>query len=440
MAGLPCVCPEPVRGSLPDAFLEHVKRGDLTTIEAWLTNDGGDVNAATEGGQTLLSMACVYNRLDVLEKLLEQPSIHLNTRHRLGTLNRFTPLCIAAYKDLPLFVSALLSSSGQCRLDVGAKTGKGINSLRLAAEKDHWEVVKILQPDLPIPQKDASVITSLAKLAKQTDMLKLLIEQLKQDDNQQDTESIPASEKVYDNSTKPRGLVVILNYKFESDPNDVRKGTDADAVKLKNVFERMDYETEEHRDLTRQETYARIEDFCSQDRLKDISCVVVVVLSHGINRETFMTADKELITMNKLCRYFTDEKCPHMKGKPKIFLLQFCRGEDSARQVTSIRMKPLSDQGLQTDAVQDAFTDMMCIYSSQEGLVSYRFEGKPLDPFAGTPFVHAFCRVLTNKGNLWLDDLIREFMEEYGNTLGGQPMDYHNLTFRKKFCFNPIRQ
>lgn len=144
--------------------------------------------------------------------------------------------------------------------------------------------------------------------------------------------------------------------------------------------------------------------------------------------------------MDELRRYFTDENCPQMKGKPKIFLLQFCRGKDSATQVTLIQKNPSRDQGIQTDAVKDAFTDMMCIYSAQEGFQSYRFEGKPWDPFTGTPFVHALSQVLSNKGSLWLDDLVREFMDKYKNTFGGQPMDCHNLNFSKKFCFNQTRK
>ncbi|KAK7072593.1 hypothetical protein SK128_014203 [Halocaridina rubra] len=435
-----CKCPESLKGSLPEELLKHVKYGEMDEIQEWLSS-GGNINAATEGGQTLLSAACVYKQPEILEKLIEDPCIHLNTKHRLGTLNLFTPLCIAAYKGLQDCVTVLLKSSCQCRLDLQAKTSKGKTALMLAAEKNHWEIVEMLCPSMSIPEEDINVVASLARLSKKSNVLSYIqgiISNEKQENAVDEENSRPASERVYSNNTKPRGHVLILNYKFENDPDSVRKGTDADAAKLHRVFQIMGYKTEELPDLTKEDTITSIKEFCNQECLKDISSVIVVVLTHGRNRDTFATADHKFITMNQLLRHFTDLNCPFMRGKPKIFLLQFCRGQDMASQVNCTGETRTTDSqvNLLDDAIE-AFTDMLCIYSSQEDFKSYRLTGNPSDPFTGTPFIEAFSRVLEEKGHMWLDDLIREFIDEYSNILGGQPMDCQNFCFRKKFCFNP---
>ncbi|XP_064098334.1 caspase Dronc-like isoform X2 [Macrobrachium nipponense] len=392
-----CSCPEPVCGTLPDEFLQHIQQGNLTTIEEWLASEG-DVNSATTAGHTLLSAACIYNQLELVQRLLKNPQLHLNTKHRIGTLSGLTPFCIAAYKGLQDIVLALLespsSSTAECRLNVEATSSRGKSAIRLAAEKKHWDVVDSLAAlNSSLPAEDSIIVTNLAKFANRFNVVKLL-------HMQKEDSSIPASERVYANDTSPRGLVLILNYKFEDQPKMERKGTEADVALLQEVFHGMDYVTEVHCDLSLSGTQQELANLCEQDRLKDFSCVVVVVLTHGENQNTFCTADLNPMTTDDLLSYFVPSRCPHLKGKPKIFLLQFCRGVYMANQVNM-------GQRAKSDLVRprrDAFTDMLCIYAAQEGFESYRFEGNPQDPFIGTPFIQAFSRVLQTKGRIFLDD------------------------------------
>lgn len=432
-----CSCPELVCGTLPDEFLQHVQQGNLTTIEEWLSSEG-NVNAATTAGHTLLSAACIYNQLDLVQMLLKNPQLHFNTKHRVGTLSGLTPFCIAAYKGLHGIVLALLespsssSSAAECQLNLEATTSRGKSAIRLAAEKKHWDVVDSLAAlNSSLPAEDSKFVEDLAKFANKFNVIKRLHMQTSKEDC-----SIPPSERVYANDTSPRGLVLILNYKFEGNPEMERKGTEADVALLQEVFHEMDYVTELRCDLSASDTEKELADLCQQDRLKDFSCVVVVVLSHGENQKTFCTADSNAMTTDDLLSYFVPDRCPHLRSKPKIFLLQFCRGVYAANQLNL-------GQRAQSDHVvvrRDAFTDMMCLYAAQEGFKSWRFEGKPHDPFTGTPFIRAFSQVLRTKGHMFLDDFLREFIAEYNKTLCGQPVEVKELNFRKKFCFNPGRR
>lgn len=53
-------------------------------------------------------------------------------------------------------------------------------------------------------------------------------------------------------------------------------------------------------------------------------CIVIAVLSHGELNKIFSRDDSYHISL--ITSFFTDENCPSLKGKPKVFLIQSCRG------------------------------------------------------------------------------------------------------------------
>lgn len=57
----------------------------------------------------------------------------------------------------------------------------------------------------------------------------------------------------------------------------------------------------------------------------DISCVFVVTTSHG-NRDVIAGADNISLSVKDIIEPFGDELCPKMKGKPKVFIINACRG------------------------------------------------------------------------------------------------------------------
>lgn len=53
-------------------------------------------------------------------------------------------------------------------------------------------------------------------------------------------------------------------------------------------------------------------------------CIVITILSHGELNKIFSRDDSYHISL--ITSFFTDENCPSLKGKPKIFFIQACRG------------------------------------------------------------------------------------------------------------------
>ncbi|XP_071541771.1 caspase-3-like isoform X2 [Panulirus ornatus] len=229
----------------------------------------------------------------------------------------------------------------------------------------------------------------------------------------------PPDQNVYDTTYDPRGLVLILNYReFKDRPDLLRKGSQYDVINLQNLFCQMGYETQIHWDLTEDQTLNTVSAFKNQERLQYTGCAIIVVMSHGIARQTFHTSDMQCITVEKILSMFLNSECVYLKGKPKIFLFNFCRGTDIAH--------------VQTDAVRETPKDILCIYSAPEGFVSYRYEEK------GTPFIISWCQVLSeNAHNMSLDDLLRKFKKVYSSVGHGITPDIQDLNFAKVFYFNP---
>lgn len=163
-------------------------------------------------------------------------------------------------------------------------------------------------------------------------------------------------------------------------------------------------------------------------------CLVVVVLSHGEmvplkdrkgkNFTTILTHDlfsylhatDNKYPLQTIWEQFTDERCPTLKNKPRIFLISACQGDsvDEGLSVedipnhssSSLYRSPVrkierditspfsSTKHVQFDKIKLDRSrtlpqpDFLVVYSSVSGYYSYR------DTQKGTWFIDAFCNVL----------------------------------------------
>ncbi|KAK7080475.1 hypothetical protein SK128_005728 [Halocaridina rubra] len=232
---------------------------------------------------------------------------------------------------------------------------------------------------------------------------------------------VPVNSDTYDTTTDPRGIILILNYqKFQGRIDLQREGSQFDVINLMSLFGQMGYETQVHWDLTEDQTLSIIAAFREQERMRNAGCSVVFIMSHGIARQTFHTSDMQCVTVDKVKSMFLDGECPYLKGKPKLFFFNFCRGADEPQMT------------VQSDAVLEVPRDMLFIFSAPEGFRSYRHAER------GTPFVLSLCQVLSeNAHDHSLDDLLRKFKKTYSTTNYGTTPDIQDLNFAKKFYFNP---
>lgn len=80
-------------------------------------------------------------------------------------------------------------------------------------------------------------------------------------------------------------------------------------------------------------------EFSKHPKLKDTDSVVVVIMSHGklggilgVNAHSEMSTaddDDDIFYINNIYKRLGSEQCPALVNKPKIILIQACRGGDS---------------------------------------------------------------------------------------------------------------
>lgn len=118
------------------------------------------------------------------------------------------------------------------------------------------------------------------------------------------------------------------------------------------------------------------------------------MLSHGESNGFFYAADDKL-PIDVLWRYFTADKCENLKGKPKLFFVQACRGSmvddrtpakshagtDNAKaKLSSLKpSKPNIPEGI------SSMSDILVFFSSAEGFCAIR------DPLYGSVFIQTIC-------------------------------------------------
>ena len=75
-----------------------------------------------------------------------------------------------------------------------------------------------------------------------------------------------------------------------------------------------------------------LEQFAKFPKLSEVDALAVVILSHGGQNGIIYGKDgsqgQHYITDDMIHRTFSAKNCPLMEGKPKLFVIQACRGSE----------------------------------------------------------------------------------------------------------------
>ncbi|XP_044769822.1 caspase-9 isoform X3 [Neomonachus schauinslandi] len=176
-----------------------------------------------------------------------------------------------------------------------------------------------------------------------------------------------------------------------------RTGSNIDCEKLQRRFRLLHFTVEVKCDLMAKQMVQALVELARRDH-SGLDCCVVVVLSHGCqaSHRQFPGAvygtDGCLVSIEKIVNIFNGASCPSLGGKPKLFFIQACGGEqkDHGFEVACASPEdrtsgsdPESDAVLfqegpgpfdQPDAVSSLPTpsDIFVSYSTFPGFVSWR--------------------------------------------------------------------
>nr|XP_022918561.1 caspase-6-like [Onthophagus taurus] len=184
----------------------------------------------------------------------------------------------------------------------------------------------------------------------------------------------------YDKSCEKQGKALIFNLYSENE------GGSIDVTNLTSTLGNYyGFDVEVCTQKTYNEIHNKLTD-AGLENYEKYNCIMVVMLAHGNN--VGICAEDQTFQTSELWVPFT--KCTTLIGKPKIFLIQACRGN-------------LQDSGLQVDSsrsissiILPRMTDILIIYSCFEGYVSYITS-------EGTPFIKELCKEMIKEDNRELE-------------------------------------
>lgn len=193
------------------------------------------------------------------------------------------------------------------------------------------------------------------------------------------------TKEVYSMQRECRGLVFLINNEhFQNLPQ--RKGTQFDEENLKKLFTSLHFKVIVKKDLTAEEIRNETESITKHDKIRDSDCFIFIILSHG-NEKGICGTDGVPVSMTTLTEMFRPNNCPELNEKPKIFLVQACRGRkrETVHSMDNDKLGSHADGGddqVEGDIDRDpnisstktvhSHSDFLVAYSCPEECVTFR--------------------------------------------------------------------
>ncbi|XP_069935358.1 caspase-9 isoform X1 [Oryctolagus cuniculus] len=127
--------------------------------------------------------------------------------------------------------------------------------------------------------------------------------------------------------------LIINNVNFSSTSGlSARNGSNIDCAKLQHRFCSLHFTVEVKPDLTAKEMLLALAELAQRDH-SALDCCVVVILSHGCQASHLQFpgavygTDGYPVPVERVVNIFNGTSCPSLGGKPKLFFIQACGGE-----------------------------------------------------------------------------------------------------------------
>ncbi|XP_038134500.1 caspase-6-like isoform X1 [Cyprinodon tularosa] len=205
----------------------------------------------------------------------------------------------------------------------------------------------------------------------------------------------PAEE--YKMTNKRRGLALIFNQErfFWRLGLSNRNGTNADRYNLEKRLLELNFEVRGYDNLKQEEVLERIHEAAEGDH-SDADCFLLAFLSHGEDDHVYSYDGK--ISIQHITSMFRGDKCKTLVGKPKVFIVQACRGDQHDVPVTACDV--VDNEVKTNETVVDACAiqtlpagaDFIMCYSVAEGFYSHR------ETVNGSWYIQDLCELLRKHG------------------------------------------
>ena len=197
-------------------------------------------------------------------------------------------------------------------------------------------------------------------------------------------------------AARPRGITLIINNaSFAQHPEHgkqlPRHGSEVDVSRVKTLFAALDFSVRTEQDLSKQQLLDELGNIARRQDHSAYDCFVLWLMSHGRSGEVFCS-DGNTIPIQTLNNLFIE--CKTLSGKPKLFFIQACRGNEEDvgvkaspdSDISSLNQANRSYESTKVDSVIPAHSDFLYAFSTVDEYVSYRNENE------GSHYVRCFVK------------------------------------------------
>ncbi|KAG7478878.1 caspase-1-A-like [Solea senegalensis] len=239
-----------------------------------------------------------------------------------------------------------------------------------------------------------------------------------------------------------RVALLITNITFRVEKYN-RNGAKKDEENMERLLTELGYEVVKHTDLTAKAIDRALIDFSALPKLKATDSVVVVIMSHGklgiVHGVEWKLGDEnpDEFPINNLYRHLGSKECPALLNKPKIIIIQACRGEHSGSVFVSDGPSVSDGGDIKEDTLQVVHRekDFISLLSCTPDTVSYRHTGQ--GSFLIQYIVSQFNKTAHEDD---VEELFRKVMQQFEDNGPGnrkQMPTKDRCTLTKRFYFFP---
>ncbi|KAG9259533.1 hypothetical protein AMEX_G27831 [Astyanax mexicanus] len=139
---------------------------------------------------------------------------------------------------------------------------------------------------------------------------------------------------VLDKGVRKRLALLINNVEFDRE-NMRRKGAQKDEENMEKLLRALDYHVIKHSNLSGREMDEAIRSFAGRSEHAKSDSTFVVIMSHG-QRDKILGIHHgpdnpdDFLPVDNIFTHLNTANCPALLNKPKVILIQACRGGDEA--------------------------------------------------------------------------------------------------------------
>ncbi|XP_059930345.1 caspase a-like isoform X1 [Gadus macrocephalus] len=134
---------------------------------------------------------------------------------------------------------------------------------------------------------------------------------------------------------RTRMALLITNVHFDKEKD--RDGAEKDEQDMSKLLISLGYNVEQHRDLSGVEMDEAVKRFSKDPRLAATDSVFVVIMSHGVKGAILgvhhCDGVPDQFPIDNIYKHLDSARCPKLLNKPKVIIIQACRGVDDGSAI-----------------------------------------------------------------------------------------------------------